>query len=67
MDCLKYFLLPLLFLSFVALNPVAATGPDKDVPPYNEEEIMARLANMDQDFIETKYEPVVEGYIKGYA
>jgi membrane-bound lytic murein transglycosylase D len=67
MNCLKYYLLPLLWLSFAAFNPLAATGPDKDIPPYNEEEIMARLAGMDQDFIETKYEPVVEGYIKGYV
>lgn len=67
MNCLKNYLFPLLFLCLVAINPLAANGPDKDIPPFNEEEIMSRLAAMDQEFIETKYEPVVEAYIKGYV
>lgn len=67
MNCLKYYLLPLLFFGSVVMNPLSATGPETEVPPYNEEEIMSRLADLDQDFIETKYDPVVEAYIKGYV
>lgn len=67
MNYKKYHLLPLLLLLFTASSQLIAGNPDKEIPAYDEQEIMARIEAMDQSFIKTKYESVVEGYIKGYV
>lgn len=67
---MRYFkyclLIPAMTILFSVQNLIAG-NPEKDVPIYNEEEVMARVEAMDQSFIETKYEDVVKAYIKGYV
>jgi membrane-bound lytic murein transglycosylase D len=67
MNYFKYCLLIPVVTLFIGVQSLVAGNPEKGVPVYNEEEVMARIEAMDQSFIETKYEDVVKGYIKGYV
>ncbi len=67
MNYFKYCLFIPVMLLFIGAQSLIAGNPEKDIPVYNEEEVMARIAAMDQSIIETKYEDVVKAYIKGYV